>query len=52
MLCIDRKRDFVKWDEDDLFKNINKIHVIACPILIVHGTIDSIIDVRHSKLLY
>jgi hypothetical protein len=36
----------------DRFENIDRIANIDCPILIFHGTDDSIIPLRHGKTLY
>lgn len=36
----------------DKFQNINKIDKIDAPILIVHGTADKLISIRHGKALF
>ena len=45
-----------QWNYDfvngDLFCNINKIESVSSKILMVHGKNDTIINHRHSKLLY
>jgi len=45
-----------QWNYDfvngDLFCNINKIESVSSKILMIHGKNDTIINHRHSKLLY
>jgi fermentation-respiration switch protein FrsA (DUF1100 family) len=36
----------------DWFVNLNKIHRIQCPVLILHGKADSTIPFSHAKALY
>jgi hypothetical protein len=38
--------------EKDIFANINKIGSLKSRILIMHGNKDSIVNVRHSKILF
>lgn len=35
----------------DTFANIDKVARIACPVLVVHGTRDELVPVRHAQLL-
>ncbi|KAL2322114.1 hypothetical protein Fmac_026493 [Flemingia macrophylla] len=36
----------------DIFKNIEKIRHVDCPVLVIHGTNDEIVDVSHGKRLW
>ncbi|XP_047328755.1 alpha/beta hydrolase domain-containing protein 17B-like [Impatiens glandulifera] len=36
----------------DIFKNIDKIRNVRCPILVIHGTSDEIVDWSHGKRLW
>ncbi|KAK6921854.1 Serine aminopeptidase, S33 [Dillenia turbinata] len=36
----------------DIYKNIDKIPLINCPILIIHGTADEVVDCSHGKQLW
>ncbi|XP_050378199.1 uncharacterized protein LOC126795398 [Argentina anserina] len=36
----------------DIFKNIDKIRHVACPVLVIHGTEDDIVDLSHGKRLW
>ncbi|KAJ3677523.1 hypothetical protein LUZ60_003247 [Juncus effusus] len=36
----------------DIYKNIDKIPLVRCPITIIHGTNDEIIDSSHGKKLF
>ncbi|KAI3987851.1 hypothetical protein MKX01_020965 [Papaver californicum] len=36
----------------DIFKNIDKIRHINCPVLVIHGTSDDIVDWSHGKRLW
>ncbi|KAG0482081.1 hypothetical protein HPP92_010165 [Vanilla planifolia] len=36
----------------DIFKNIDKIRVVNCPVLVIHGTADDIVDWSHGKRLW
>ncbi|CAL0320151.1 unnamed protein product [Lupinus luteus] len=36
----------------DIFKNIDKIRHVNCPVLVIHGTNDDIVDVYHGKRLW
>ncbi|KAJ6817746.1 protein ABHD17B-like isoform X1 [Iris pallida] len=36
----------------DIFKNIDKIPHVSCPVLIVHGTNDDVVDCSHGKRLW
>ncbi|KAG7023461.1 Protein ABHD17A, partial [Cucurbita argyrosperma subsp. argyrosperma] len=36
----------------DIFKNIDKIRLVSCPILVIHGTNDDIVDWSHGKRLW
>jgi hypothetical protein len=36
----------------DRFNNLKKIRKVHCPVLIVHGTRDSVIDVSHGRKLF
>jgi abhydrolase domain-containing protein 17 len=36
----------------DKFRNYRDIRNVHCPILIIHGTADSVISIRHGKELY
>ncbi|XP_057445575.1 uncharacterized protein LOC130737745 [Lotus japonicus] len=35
----------------DIFKNIDKIGMVKCPVLVIHGTSDEVVDVSHGKQL-
>lgn len=36
----------------DIFKNIDKIRHVTCPVLVIHGTDDEIVDLSHGKRLW
>jgi pimeloyl-ACP methyl ester carboxylesterase len=36
----------------DIFKNIDKIKQVDCPVLVIHGTADDIVDFSHGKRLW
>ncbi|RZC91053.1 hypothetical protein C5167_028885 [Papaver somniferum] len=36
----------------DIFKNIDKIRHVNCPVLVIHGTSDDIVDWSHGKRLW
>ncbi|OWM72828.1 alpha/beta hydrolase domain-containing protein 17B [Punica granatum] len=36
----------------DIFKNIDKIRHVNCPVLVIHGTDDEIVDWSHGKRLW
>ncbi|XP_023531937.1 protein ABHD17B-like [Cucurbita pepo subsp. pepo] len=36
----------------DIFKNIDKIRLVTCPVLVIHGTNDDIVDWSHGKRLW
>ncbi|KAJ4754445.1 alpha/beta-Hydrolases superfamily protein [Rhynchospora pubera] len=36
----------------DIFKNIDRIKQVKCPVLVMHGTADEIVDFSHGKRLY
>ncbi|KAL7239544.1 hypothetical protein ACSBR2_005439 [Camellia fascicularis] len=36
----------------DIFKNIDKIRNVSCPVLVIHGTNDDIVDLSHGKRLW
>ncbi|XP_037453021.1 alpha/beta hydrolase domain-containing protein 17C-like isoform X1 [Triticum dicoccoides] len=36
----------------DIFKNIDKIKQVECPVLVIHGTADDIVDFSHGKRLW
>lgn len=36
----------------DIYKNIDKIPQVNCPVLIIHGTSDEVVDWSHGKQLY
>lgn len=42
----------VSWLLKDRFETINRIQEIEAPLLILHGTADSIVPVEHGKALY
>ncbi|KAK8502855.1 hypothetical protein V6N13_003328 [Hibiscus sabdariffa] len=33
----------------DIYKNIDKIPLVNCPVLIIHGTSDEVVDCSHGK---
>ncbi|KAL6553076.1 hypothetical protein OROGR_006918 [Orobanche gracilis] len=35
----------------DIYKNIDKIPLVQCPVLIIHGTDDDVVDCSHGKQL-
>ncbi|KAK6927919.1 Serine aminopeptidase, S33 [Dillenia turbinata] len=35
----------------DIFKNIDKIGMVDCPVLVIHGTADEVVDWSHGKQL-
>ncbi|KAF7838847.1 alpha/beta hydrolase domain-containing protein 17B-like [Senna tora] len=36
----------------DIFKNIDKIRLVNCPVLVIHGTNDDVVDFSHGKRLW
>lgn len=36
----------------DIFKNIDKIRHVGCPVLVMHGTDDEIVDFSHGRRLW
>ncbi|KAJ8442476.1 hypothetical protein Cgig2_022359 [Carnegiea gigantea] len=36
----------------DIYKNIDKIGLVNCPVLVIHGTADEIVDFSHGKQLH
>ncbi|XP_027102013.1 uncharacterized protein [Coffea arabica] len=36
----------------DIYKNIDKIPLVTCPVLIIHGTADEVVDFSHGKQLW
>ncbi|KAF3792745.1 ABHD17B protein [Nymphaea thermarum] len=36
----------------DIYKNIDKIPLVACPVLVIHGTSDEVVDWSHGKQLW
>ncbi|KAI5066425.1 hypothetical protein GOP47_0019049 [Adiantum capillus-veneris] len=36
----------------DIYKNIDKIGQVPCPVLIMHGTADEVVDCSHGKQLW
>ncbi|XP_028760687.1 alpha/beta hydrolase domain-containing protein 17B-like [Neltuma alba] len=36
----------------DIFKNIDKIRHVNCPVLVIHGTNDDVVDFSHGKRLW
>ncbi|KAK1302581.1 hypothetical protein QJS10_CPB12g00492 [Acorus calamus] len=36
----------------DIYKNIDKIGAVNCPVLIIHGTADEVVDCSHGKQLW
>lgn len=36
----------------DIYKNIDKIGAINCPVLVTHGTADEVVDCSHGKQLW
>ncbi|XP_073001374.1 uncharacterized protein [Typha latifolia] len=36
----------------DIYKNIDKILLVKCPVLVIHGTADEVVDCSHGKRLW
>ncbi|KAL2522984.1 alpha/beta-hydrolase superfamily protein [Forsythia ovata] len=36
----------------DIYKNIDKIPLVQCPVLVIHGTADDVVDCSHGKQLW
>ncbi|KAI3519306.1 hypothetical protein L1887_08335 [Cichorium endivia] len=36
----------------DIYKNIEKIGLVNCPVLVIHGTADEVVDYSHGKQLW
>ncbi|KAH9707800.1 AB hydrolase-1 domain-containing protein [Citrus sinensis] len=36
----------------DIYKNIDKIPLVECPVLVIHGTEDEVVDFSHGKQLW
>lgn len=38
--------------EADLYKNIEKIKAVSCPVLVIHGKLDEVIPFQHGEQMY
>ncbi|KAG8366913.1 hypothetical protein BUALT_Bualt16G0017400 [Buddleja alternifolia] len=36
----------------DIYKNVDKIPLVNCPVLVIHGTSDEVVDFSHGKHLW
>ncbi|XP_021718318.1 protein ABHD17B-like [Chenopodium quinoa] len=36
----------------DIYKNIDKVPLVNCPVLVIHGTADEVVDYSHGKKLW
>ncbi|KAH1255024.1 Alpha/beta hydrolase domain-containing protein 17A [Glycine max] len=36
----------------DIYKNVDKIPLVKCPVLVIHGTADEVVDCSHGKQLW
>ncbi|KAM0892464.1 hypothetical protein ACQ4PT_025760 [Festuca glaucescens] len=36
----------------DIYKNVDKISLVNCPVLVIHGTSDDVVDWSHGKQLW
>ncbi|KAM0940817.1 putative serine aminopeptidase, S33, alpha/Beta hydrolase [Dioscorea sansibarensis] len=36
----------------DIYKNVDKIPLVNCPVLVIHGTSDEVVDCSHGKQLW
>lgn len=36
----------------DIYKNIDRIPLVKCPVLVIHGTVDEVVDWSHGKQLW
>ncbi|KAH9776532.1 Hydrolase 4 domain-containing protein [Citrus sinensis] len=36
----------------DIYKNIDKIPLVRCPVLVIHGTADEVVDCSHGRQLW
>ncbi|XP_071711881.1 uncharacterized protein [Rutidosis leptorrhynchoides] len=36
----------------DIYKNIDKVPLVRCPVLVIHGTDDDVVDFSHGKQLW
>ncbi|KAG2649121.1 alpha/beta hydrolase domain-containing protein 17C-like [Panicum virgatum] len=36
----------------DIYKNIDKIPLVRCPVLVIHGTADEVVDCSHGRALW
>ncbi|XP_042466298.1 alpha/beta hydrolase domain-containing protein 17C-like [Zingiber officinale] len=36
----------------DIYKNIDKISLVNCPVLVIHGTADEVVDFSHGQQLW
>ncbi|XP_010279333.1 PREDICTED: protein ABHD17B-like isoform X2 [Nelumbo nucifera] len=36
----------------DIYKNIDKVGMVNCPVLVIHGTADEVVDFSHGKQLW
>ncbi|KAF7811283.1 alpha/beta hydrolase domain-containing protein 17B-like isoform X1 [Senna tora] len=36
----------------DIYKNIDKVGMVNCPVLVIHGTTDEVVDWSHGKQLW
>jgi len=35
----------------DIFPNVDRIKDVCCPVFIMHGTEDEVIEIEHAKVL-
>ncbi|PNT66066.1 hypothetical protein BRADI_3g06620v3 [Brachypodium distachyon] len=36
----------------DIYKNIDKVPLVRCPVLVIHGTADEVVDCSHGRALW
>ncbi|GJM97924.1 hypothetical protein PR202_ga14887 [Eleusine coracana subsp. coracana] len=36
----------------DIYKNIDKVPLVKCPVLVIHGTADEVVDCSHGRALW
>ena len=36
----------------DIYKNIDKVALVKCPVLVIHGTADDVVDCSHGRALW
>lgn len=52
VMWLDESKKEITLKDKDMFSNINKIQAVRSRIFMMHGNQDSIVNIRHSRMLY